>query len=309
VFPQLLNPADRMSTSNARQPLVLARLAAVRKRFGSRWALNGIDLEVRSGEILVILGPNGAGKTTALSILTGLRPADSGTVQLLDGDPRDARVRRGLGVTPQDMDFPALLRVEEIVELVRIHFPKPLATDQVLARFELTELRSRYASALSFGERRRLAVAVAFAGHPRLVCLDEPTTGLDVESRQAVWRALREYTAGGGTVLFTTHYLAEADELATRVVIVDGGRTIFEGLADQIKAQVGKKRVRLHATDLPSLDTAEIIKHESGRYFLSTGNADAVVEELVRRNIAFSDLEIYSPTLEEAFLSLTERPR
>jgi ABC-2 type transport system ATP-binding protein len=286
---------------------VLARLAGVRKRFGSRWALSGVDLDVREGEVLVVLGPNGAGKTTALSILTGLRPADGGEVSLFGADPRDAAVRRGLGVTPQDLEFPAMLRVRELIDLVRGHYPNPLARDTILERFELTHLRDRYASALSLGERRRLAVAFAFAGNPRLACLDEPTTGLDVESRRAVWRALRAYVEHGGSVLLTTHYLEEAEALATRVVVIAGGMTIFEGSVAEIKARVGVKRVSLRAESLPALLEADDVAREGERFVLRTANADALLEELRSRGVAFSDLEIQAVTLEEAFLRLTER--
>jgi ABC-2 type transport system ATP-binding protein len=285
---------------------VLAQLTGVRKRFGSRWALSGVDLDVREGEVLVVLGPNGAGKTTALSVLTGLRPADGGTVSLFGGDPRDAAVRRGLGVTPQDLDFPAMLRVHELIDLIRAHYPNPLATQTILERFELTHLRDRYSSALSLGERRRLAVAFAFAGNPRLACLDEPTTGLDVESRHAVWNALRGYVAQGGTVLLTTHYLEEAEKLATRVVVIANGVTIFEGSVAEIKSRVGRKRVSLRAQSLPALVEAHDVERDGERFVLHTANAEALLDELRARGVAFTDLEIQAATLEEAFLRLTE---
>jgi ABC-2 type transport system ATP-binding protein len=285
---------------------VLARLAGVRKRFGARWALNGVDLEVREGEVLVVLGPNGAGKTTALSVLTGLRPADGGTVSLFGGDPRDARVRSELGVTPQDLDFPSMVRVHELIDLIRAHYPNPLPAETILERFGLAHLRDRYSSALSMGERRRLAVAFAFAGNPRLACLDEPTTGLDVESRLAVWAELRAYVARGGTVLLTTHYLGEAEALATRVVVIAGGGTIFEGSVAEIKSRVGRKRVSLRAESLPALVNADDVVRDRDRFVLHTANADALLDELRERGVALTDLEIQAATLEEAFLRLTE---
>jgi ABC-2 type transport system ATP-binding protein len=286
---------------------VLARLAGVRKRFGARWALNGVDLDVRKGEVLVVLGPNGAGKTTALSVLTGLRPSDGGTVSLFGGNPRDAMVRSALGVTPQDLDFPPMVRVHELIELIRAHYPDPLSTQTILKRFELNHLRDRYSSALSMGERRRLAVALAFAGNPRLACLDEPTTGLDVESRLAVWAALHTYVAHGGTVLLTTHYLEEAEALATRIVVIAGGVTIFEGSVAEIKSRVGRKKVSLRADSLPALVNADDVVRERDRFVLRTANADALLDELRERGVPFTDLEIQAATLEEAFLRLTEQ--
>ena len=299
------DPLVRERASDPPAPL-LAELTNVEKRYGARTALAGLSLELRRGEIVVVLGPNGAGKSTAISILTGLRRADAGTVRLLGGDPRDANVRRELGVTPQNLDFPPTLRVHEIVSLVRCHYPDPLSLEDTLAQFELNHLKDRLAASLSLGEQRRLAVAIAFAGKPRIAVLDEPTTGLDVESRRAVWRAVRGYAAAGGTVLLTTHYLEEAEALASRVVVVHEGRVVFTGSVDQIKSRMGVKRVVLrHPTATPIGDVAEITR-ENDRYVLRTRDVKLIVETLIARGVQFDDIEILPITLEEAFLKLTE---
>jgi ABC-2 type transport system ATP-binding protein len=302
-----LNPAAPVCDDASAPPApLLAQLAGVHKRYRKRSALDGLSLELRKGEILVVLGPNGAGKSTAISILTGLRRADAGTVTMLGDDPREPHVRRRLGVTPQNLDFPPMLRVHEIVELVRAHFEAPLALDEVLTRFDLAHLRDRYASGLSVGEQRRLAVAVAFTGRPAIAVLDEPTTGLDVESRRAVWRSVRAFVAGGGTVLLTTHYLEEADALASRVVVVDRGRDVFSGSVDEIKSRLGIKRVLLrHAPELPVADVRTMAR-ENERYVLRTRDVNGLVEALVARGVRFDEIDILPITLEEAFLELTE---
>jgi ABC-2 type transport system ATP-binding protein len=196
-------------------------VAGIVKRFGDARVLDGFDLVVERGERVVVLGPNGAGKTTAISILLGLRRADLGTVLVCGASPTELSVRRRIGCTPQQTAFPETLRVGEVVDFVRAHYPRPLAQQDTLGRFGLTTLASRRLGGLSGGERRRLACALAFAGDPELVVLDEPSAGLDVESRLGLWRSICE---DGRTVLLTTHSFEEADALATRIVVLRRGR-------------------------------------------------------------------------------------
>jgi ABC-2 type transport system ATP-binding protein len=206
-----------------------AALHGVSKRFGATVALDDVELAIGAGEIVALLGPNGAGKTTALSILLGLRSPDTGSAEIFGIDPRATEARVAVGVTPQESGFPPTLRVREVVDLVRAHFASPAATDDLLERFALTEVARRQSGGLSGGERRRLAVALAFAGEPAAVILDEPTAGLDVESRRAVWAEIDGYCADGGTVLLTTHHLDEAERLAHRIVVLAGGKVVAEG--------------------------------------------------------------------------------
>ncbi len=288
-------------------PRPLAELSGVHKAYGERAALRGFDLKLYPGEIVVLLGPNGAGKSTAINVLNGLREADAGDVRLFGGNPRAARTRRELGATPQQLDYPAMLRVREIVELVRAHYAQPLPAAELLESFGLTDLAGRWGSALSGGERRRLAVALAFAGRPRLALLDEPTTGLDVEARRFVWQAVRDYAGAGGSVLLTTHYLEEADALATRVVVINHGRAIFSGSVADIKARIGWKRLTVRApVELPiaGITAADC---DGNRCVLRTKNVDVLVAALLERGVHFDDIEIGPVSLEEAFLDLTER--
>jgi ABC-2 type transport system ATP-binding protein len=209
--------------------MIAAALEGVTKRFGSLVALDDVDLELRVGDVLALLGPNGAGKTTALSILLGLRRADVGRAELFGADPRLPASRRAIGVTPQETGFPPTARVGEIADLVAAHFATPVATPELLGRFGLAEHARRQIGGLSSGERRRLSVALAFAARPLAVFLDEPTTGLDVETRRAVWSELEVYAQAGGTILLTTHYLEEAEALASRVALIARGRVAAEG--------------------------------------------------------------------------------
>lgn len=260
------------------------------KSYGPVRALDELTFSVDAGEIVAVLGPNGAGKTTALDIALGLRSADSGSVTLFGGSPHDAAARRRLGATPQESGFPDALRVDEILAFAAEHYPNPVPIEKTLDAFGLHELAGKRAGTLSGGQARRLALALAFAGNPELVVLDEPTTGLDVESRRAMWDVVREF-ASGRSVLFTTHYLEEAQELATRVVVIDSGRVRFDGSQDELRRNFGARRVSYVG--------------DTGPVAVTTPDADAYVRELVRAGTAFADLEIARPSLEEAFLSMT----
>jgi ABC-2 type transport system ATP-binding protein len=237
---------------------VVAELRGVHKRYGTVEALRGVDLEVRPGELVALLGPNGAGKTTAVSVLLGQRRPDAGSARLFGRDPTGPAARRAVGATPQVTGFPDGLTVAEVVDLVRVHYPGPVATPELLARFGLAGVAGRRAGGLSGGQQRRLAVALAFAGRPRLVVLDEPTTGLDTEARRELWQVVRAFVADGGAVLLTTHYLEEAQALASRVVVLAGGTVIAHGSVDQITARAGLQVER------PSLEEA-VLRLTGGR--------------------------------------------
>lgn len=297
--------ALRQEDSSASPMEPVASLRDVYKRFGKVEALQGINLTMSPGEVLALLGPNGAGKTTALSILLGRRRPDRGEVHLFGSDPRLPQTRCRIGSTPQDIGFPWTLKVAEIIDLVRAHYPAPLPRQEVLERFGLTGLDQRQTGGLSGGQKRRLAVALAFAGNPQAVFLDEPTTGLDVETRRELWHEVRSYVSRGGSVLLTTHYLEEIEALATHVVVIHHGKVLTEGSVDAIKARVGLKQIRFAAAALPDLLDITSVEQENGRYCLYTANADAVVRALVRQGCEFSELEVLPTSLEEAFLILT----
>lgn len=289
-------------TGESAEPL---ELTGVAKRFGQKEALRGVDLVVREGEIVALLGPNGAGKTTAVSIMLGLRRPDGGTARLYGADPRIPRARRVVGATPQDVAFPWGLRVLDVIDLVRAHFPDPLPAAELLERFGLSSVADRQTGGLSGGQKRRLAVALAFAGRPRLLVLDEPTAGLDVEARRDLWGRIRDHASNGGSVLLTTHQLDEAEKLASRIAVIDSGRVVASGSAAEIRARAGLVRVRLTAEALPRLSSVVETQREAGLWTLHTHDADQLVTELVASGTSFSNLEVSPVPLEEAFLELT----
>jgi ABC-2 type transport system ATP-binding protein len=286
------------------QPAV-ASLIAVRKEFGGLVALDGVDLHLRPGEVLGLLGPNGAGKTTAVSILLGIRRPDAGQAVLFGREPRDAAARRRIGVVLQDVGFPPTLRVGEIVDLVRAHFADPLPRHELLERFELGSIATRQAGGLSGGQRRRLAVALAFAGRPRALFLDEPTAAMDANGRRALWRGVSAFAASGGAVLLTTQQLDEAEELATRIVMLVRGRVLLEGSVDDVRARAGMATVRFRAERLPALPPHTLAESRLDRHLVYVQDPEAFVTALVRSGIAFHELEVSRVSLEDAFVALT----
>ncbi|TYB53233.1 ABC transporter ATP-binding protein [Nonomuraea sp. PA05] len=286
---------------------VLARAIEVSRRYGDVLALDRVSLDIRAGELVGLLGPNGAGKSTLINLFVGLRRPTSGTVELLGGSPRDPAARRGIGVTPQETGLPETLRVGEIVDFVSAHFAGREDKGELLARFGLDDLVKRQVGGLSGGQRRRLAVALAFAGKPRLVFLDEPTTGLDVEARRALWDGIRSFHEDGGTVLLTSHYLEEIEALAERVVVVGSGRVLADDTVRAVRDVVSARHVSLVADELPELPGVLGTERVDGRVNLMTADPDRLVVELVRSGTPFSGLEIRPTTLEEAFLTLTAK--
>lgn len=287
----------------------LARLEHVTRRFGDILALDAVDLEIDAGSITGLLGPNGAGKSTLLALLQGLRRPTSGRVSLFGGDPRDPRSRRLLGTTPQDTALPDTLRVGEVIEYVGGHFSERADAAVLAEQFGLTDLLRRQCGSLSGGQRRRVAVALAFAGNPRLVLLDEPTTGLDVDGRRVLWQAIRDRHAEGVAVVVTSHYLEEIEALAERVVVIAGGRVLADDALHAIVGRVATKRMLLHTPEPAALHAlpgvASVEGNAGGPVTLTVRDADEVVRALVRRDLPFAGLEVRPATLEEAFLALT----
>ena len=283
----------------------MALLEGVTKSFASVKALDAVDLDLRRGEIVALLGPNGAGKSTAVSIMLGLRRPDVGRARLLGRDPRDPAARQTVGAVLQEVGFPPGLRVRETVELVRAHFPHAPSATEILDRLELSSAAERHAGGLSGGQRRRLAVALALAGQPEVLFLDEPTAAMDAGARRALLGDLAEFALQGGAVLLTTQQLAEAEEIATRVVLLTAGRTVLEGTVAEVRARGGFARVAFRATARPPLDGVSSVDSRGERHVVYVDDADAFVAALVRSGVKFSELEVVPASLEDAFVSLT----
>jgi len=287
----------------------IARLEHVGKRYGAVVALDGIDLKVHRGEVLALLGPNGAGKSTSIGLLLGLIHADSGSVSLFGKDPDDIDARRRIGVMLQSALLPPTLKVRELLALTASYYPVPRSVDACAALAGITDLLNRKYAALSGGQQRRVQFAMALAGHPELLFLDEPTVGMDITSRQALWAAIRQLVAGGCAVVLTTHYLEEAEALADRVCVIAKGRVISEGSVDALRGHVAVRRIRCMTSvpasaiaQWPGVSTAEI---QQGRMAIATTEAEAVVRRLLEADATLSELEVQRAGLAEAFTEIT----
>lgn len=218
----------------------VAELRRVTKRYGAIEALRGIDLTIERGELLALLGPNGAGKTTAVRILLGLAKADSGTATVFGFPPASQQAKLRRGALLQVAKVPETLKVREHIELFSSYYPIPLPFSETIAAAGLGGIENRQFGELSGGQKQRVLFALAVCGNPDLLFLDEPTVGLDVEARRALWGRIRAFVARGGSVLLTTHYLDEADALANRVAVINQGRIIAEGTPAEIKARTSQ---------------------------------------------------------------------
>jgi ABC-2 type transport system ATP-binding protein len=290
----------------------LATLEGVTRRYGDVTALDDVDLQIEPGSLVGLLGPNGAGKSTVLSLLQGTRRPTTGTVTLFGGDPAQAVNRMRLGSTPQETALPPTLRVGEVVDFVGGHFADRVPTGSLAEQFGFGDLLRRQTGSLSGGQQRRLAVALAFVGRPRLVLLDEPTTGLDVDARRTLWDAIRRQHELGATIVLTSHYLEEIEALAERVVVLGGGRVITDASLRDVLGLVGIHRVRLRSTDPGAVERlAGVLQasRDGDAVELDVRDADAFVRELVRSEAPFTDLAVRGATLEEAFLTLTADAR
>jgi ABC-2 type transport system ATP-binding protein len=287
----------------------LARLAGVRKRYGNVVALDGLDLEVRGGEVLALLGPNGAGKSTSIALLLGLATADDGRVLLFDRDPREIDARAAIGVMLQSAGIPDTLKVRELLEVTRSYYAAPRSIADCVALAGLDGLLERRYGRLSGGQQRRVQFAMAVCGRPKLLFLDEPTTGLDIDARQRLWAAIRELVADGAGVVLTTHYLEEAEALADRVVVINKGRVVAQGSVAQIRSRVAQRRVRC----ISSLDAALVSRwpevtaasRDGDRLEIVADAAEAVVYRLLTEDPRLSELEVMRAGLADAFVEIT----
>jgi ABC-2 type transport system ATP-binding protein len=287
----------------------LASLAAVRKRYGKVAALDGFDLSVRRGELLALLGPNGAGKSTAISILLGLQTADQGEARLFGHEPQEVAGRRRVGIMMQEVMLPGVMSCRELLEQVAGYYPTPYGVDQVIQRLSLQGIAERRYEKLSGGQKRQLQFGLALVGRPELLFLDEPTVGLDVRAREALWRVIRELLHEGCSIVLTTHYLEEAEALADRVVVMAHGKLVTSGTVDEIRASVTRKQVslvsRLSPDVLRTWPEVQSLSVERDRLQITTRSAEALLQRLFREDPGLADIEVRRAGLAEAFTELT----
>ncbi|HEV7454334.1 MAG TPA: ATP-binding cassette domain-containing protein [Candidatus Saccharimonadales bacterium] len=298
------------------------------KSYGSNHVLKGVDLKVARGTMLALLGPNGAGKTTTVRILSTLLAYDEGTVTIegFDAVKQADKVRGVIGLTGQSAAVDELLTGREnLVMMGRLYRLTPASAkaraQELLEEFDLTDAADRAAKTYSGGMRRRLDLAVSLIATPPVIFLDEPTTGLDPRSRLAMWAIIRKLMDNGTTILLTTQYLDEADQLADQIVVIDGGKVIAEGTATQLKSKVGKDRLELTFTDTKSLAAARQVlgddvvstndKEYSATVVIQDTNVDVrkMLDALSKAQIVVASLAVHKPTLDDVFLSLTGKQK
>jgi ABC-2 type transport system ATP-binding protein len=294
----------------AEEPAI--RVSGVRKAYDGVQALDGVDLEVRRGEVLALLGPNGAGKTTLVEILEGHRSADAGDVHVLGFDPahRERAFRERIGIVLQEAALESLLTVREAIELYSAPYPSPRPAAEVAELVGLGDRLDARAGTLSGGQRRRLDLAVGIGGDPELVFLDEPTTGFDPAARRQSWELIRGLRALGKTILLTTHYMEEAQQLADRVVLMSGGRIIADGTPDTLGH---REETRIEFRLPAGLDAADLpvpVERHGQTLAFTTSTPTRDLAPLLSwasvRGCELEGLTVSRPTLEDVYLQLTE---
>ena len=306
-----------------RQGLAL-RIAGLKKVFGDVLAVDGLDLAVERGECFGLLGPNGAGKTTTIEICEGLTEPDAGVVELLGMDWKSsaAALRQRIGVQLQETQFQDKLTVEETVRLFRSFYRQGLSVSELIGIVQLEEKRRARVGTLSGGQKQRLAMAVALAGDPELVFLDEPTTGLDPQARRHLWELVEELKRAGRTIILTTHYMEEAERLCDRVAIVDHGKKIAEGTPKELIALAGGEEIvefgaagRTDAAGLAekllAIDGVREHTEVEGVHRLAVNElhrvTPAIFAALEAEGVQLSEFRTHSATLEDVFVRLTGR--
>ncbi|HTO76694.1 MAG TPA: ABC transporter ATP-binding protein [Thermoanaerobaculia bacterium] len=308
------------NTAEAVSVALAIRCRGLKKRFGDVRAVDGLDLEIRPGECFGLLGPNGAGKTTTIEILEGLTRPDAGDVEILGRrwGEHERELRARLGVSLQETRFSEKLTVFEMLDLFRSLYPRGRDPERLLEDLSLEEKRDARIGKLSGGQRQRLAVACALAGDPEILFLDEPTTGLDPQSRLQLWEKFEGFRAAGRTVLLTTHYMEEAERLCDRVAVVDHGKIIAQGTPAELIAGLHAPHIvefasdpPLSAEDLKALPGVKDCRRRDDRWFVGVASlveaVPALLARLDRGGSKLLTLSTHRATLEDVFISLTGR--
>ena len=281
------------------------KFQSVNKSFGNVRALKDFSLEIEQGEKVAILGCNGAGKTTFLSLASGMRVEDSGTVKILGGRPTDIEIKKRVSVLPQVLDFPKTLKVREVLNLVAKHFGTA-ATPSAIQTLDLQKLLQRRTSEMSGGERRKLGLACALIGDASLLFLDEPTANVDLLGRSQIYDLIKDFLSQDKTLVFSTHQVQEVERLADRVVVLKDGQVYADGSAKEIKEKFGVKKIRFR-TKLESLRFKEATKvvREENQVLLFGNNSDNMLRELIENHPDARDIQIFEPDLAEVFLKIS----
>lgn len=275
------------------------------KRFGTITAVDGLDLGLDPGEALGLLGPNGAGKSTTLSMMMGLVPPDAGQIAIFGHPAGSEAARRAIGATPQSAGFPVQLTPRELIAYTAARHADPAPVADLVEAFGLGRLIDRRMAGFSGGELRRVALALAFVGRPRLVFLDEPTTGLDTQGQEAFVATARAYVAQGGALVLTSHHWAEIEAICSRITLIDHGRCVLDGSLSEIRARTRRKRLHfLLDQPPPPWLSAE---PEAGGWSRASDDSDALLRRMVAEGVGFFDLTVESLDLKAQIDALKER--
>ena len=299
----LINTAKQHIHSN-----VIASAYGLSKSFSGKKALDNIDLEVKSGQVLAILGANGAGKTSLINILLGRLDADSGDVSVFGAKAGSLHAKRQAGAMLQVANLPETLKIKEHIQLFQSYYPHPMDYQKVISYARLQDMQNRYSKKLSGGEKQRLLFALSICGNPKLLFLDEPSVGMDIEARQGLWQAIRDLRAAGTGIVLTTHYLEEADNLADEIMLIKEGQVIRQGSSEAIKASISHTTIRFNYNEKPeafSQLSGVVSVQPSGKFIqLQSQNVNQTLLTLLTAYPNLQDLTVSSAGLEEAFLQL-----
>jgi ABC-2 type transport system ATP-binding protein len=287
---------------------VIASAYGLSKSFAGKMALDNIDIEIKSGQVLAILGANGAGKTTLINILLGRLDADSGDVSVFGVKAGSLQAKRQAGAMLQVANLPETLKIKEHIQLFQSYYPHPMDYQKVISYAGLQDIQNRYSKKLSGGEKQRLLFALSICGNPKLLFLDEPSVGMDVEARHGLWQAIRDLRAAGTGIVLTTHYLEEADNLADEIVLIKEGQVIRQGSSEAIKASISHTTIRFNYNEKPGAFAqlpGVVSMQPSGKFIqLHSQNVNQTLLALLSTYPNLQDLTVSSAGLEEAFLQL-----
>jgi ABC-2 type transport system ATP-binding protein len=295
----------------------VVELSGISKTFKDKTAVRNVNFTIEKGSIVALLGPNGAGKTTTISMMLGLLEPTEGTVKIFGQHPKDIKVRERIGAMLQHVSVIDRLKVREVLELFRSYYPDPMDIDFLIQLTGLTkDDMTRYAEKLSGGQKRCLSFALALAGNPDLLFFDEPTVGLDTTARRRFWDSIAQLAAQGKTIIFTTHYLQEADDAADRILLFSQGALIEDGTPEEIKAKIVKRSVSFLSDQnspafrrrLEAIPCITACYERDGRIHVSTDDTDAALIAMITEGLPIRDIRIDQGRLDEAFEQLTQIP-
>ncbi|MBS4205383.1 ABC transporter ATP-binding protein [Lederbergia citrea] len=294
----------------------VVKINQLTKVFNDKKAVDNVSFSIKSGEVVAILGPNGAGKTTTMLMMLGLLNPTNGEAKVFNEDAKQKSIRERIGVMLQEVSLMDRLKVKEIIGLFRSYYPNPLSMDQLIGLTGLSqEDLNKRTEKLSGGQKRRVGFALALAGNPDLLFFDEPTVGMDITARKVFWETVRKLANQGKTIIFSTHYLQEADDIADRIILFNKGSVVADGKPEDIKGKLTKQSVSFIALhDIPremfiQLSHVSDVFKKDGRIFVMTDDTDSVLARLFELKLNVKDIRIEKGRLEEAFEQLTEKTR